>query len=53
MKTLTWLHLSDLHGCTPKYDWDAGRALAPTASPLDEAQRCADYILEEWFRTTR
>lgn len=34
-------------------DWEAGRALTPTAKPLDEAQRCADWILKEWFRTPR
>ena len=32
-------------------DWEAGRALTPTARPLDEAQRCGDFILDEWFRT--
>lgn len=30
-------------------DWESGRRLAPPASPLDEAQRCADWILEKWF----
>jgi mitochondrial fission protein ELM1 len=34
-------------------DWEAGRVLTPTAKPLDEAQRCADWILEEWFPTPR
>ncbi len=29
--------------------WDGGRALAPPATPLDEAQRCVDWILERWF----
>jgi len=30
--------------------WQNGRALAPAAQPLDEAQRCADWILKEWFQ---
>ena len=34
-------------------DWEAGRPLAPAATQLDEAQRCADYILDRWFRTRR
>lgn len=29
--------------------WAGGRALSPPANPLDEAQRCADWILEKWF----
>ena len=29
--------------------WENGRELAPPAKPLDEAQRCADWILEQWF----
>ena len=29
-------------------DWYNGRQLAPPAVPLDEAGRCADWILHEW-----
>jgi len=29
-------------------DWHAGEALAPPAARLDEAGRCADWILERW-----
>jgi mitochondrial fission protein ELM1 len=29
-------------------DWQAGRLLEPPAEPLDEAGRCADWILYEW-----
>jgi len=34
-------------------DWNAGRSLTPPAKPLDEAQHCADWILQEWIRTPR
>jgi uncharacterized protein len=30
--------------------WQNGRALVPAAHPLDEAQRCADWLLKEWFQ---
>ena len=30
-------------------DWLAGAALRPPAEPLDEAGRCADWILTRWF----
>jgi mitochondrial fission protein ELM1 len=29
-------------------DWQKGRPLAPPHEPLDEAGRCADWILREW-----
>ena len=29
-------------------DWQKGRILEPPAEPLDEAGRCADWILSEW-----
>lgn len=29
-------------------DWQNGRVLQPPAEPLDEAGRCADWILHEW-----
>jgi mitochondrial fission protein ELM1 len=29
-------------------DWQQGRVLVPPAEPLDEAGRCADWILHEW-----
>jgi mitochondrial fission protein ELM1 len=31
-------------------DWQAGRPLLPPAQPLDEARRCARWIVERWFR---
>ena len=34
--TLTWLHLSDLHACTPRFDWDAERV---TETLIDDLQR--------------
>ena len=34
-------------------DWEAGRELTPPARTLDEAQRCADWILKEWFPEPR
>lgn len=37
---------------TPFDAWADGRALTPPAMPLDEAQRCADWILERWFKRT-
>jgi mitochondrial fission protein ELM1 len=30
-------------------DWEKGRPLAPAGEPLDEAGRCADWILGRWF----
>ncbi|GMQ96048.1 MAG: ELM1/GtrOC1 family putative glycosyltransferase [Gammaproteobacteria bacterium] len=29
-------------------DWQQGRSLEPPTEPLDEAGRCADWILNEW-----
>jgi hypothetical protein len=29
-------------------DWQKGRKLTPPAERLDEAGRCADWILHEW-----
>ena len=34
-------------------DWQQGRQLAPPAEPLDEAGRCADWILNEWQARAR
>ncbi len=34
-------------------DWQKGRILEPPAEPLDEAGRCADWILYEWQARTR
>ncbi len=34
-------------------DWPKGRDLAPPAEPLDEAGRCADWILYEWQAPAR
>lgn len=34
-------------------DWQKGRNLQPPAEPLDEAGRCADWILYEWQARTR
>ncbi len=39
MSTLTWLHLSDLHACTPKSGWDADRVLETLVADLDRLQR--------------
>ncbi len=39
MSTLSWLHLSDLHACTPKFGWDAGRVLETLVADLDRLQR--------------
>jgi len=30
--------------------WQNGQALTPATQPLDEAQRCAAWILKEWFQ---
>jgi mitochondrial fission protein ELM1 len=30
-------------------DWQTGKPLLPPAQPLDEAARCAQWILSEWF----
>ena len=34
-------------------DWQNGRDLEPPAEPLDEAGRCADWILHEWQARAR
>lgn len=34
-------------------DWHNGRRLAPPAQPLDEAGRCADWILHKWQARAR
>jgi len=34
-------------------DWENGRELEPPAQPLDEAGRCADWILQEWQALAR
>jgi mitochondrial fission protein ELM1 len=56
------------HGRAPRYlggdllaeglvtsfdDWQQGRIPAPPAEPLDEAGRCADWILTEWSARAR
>lgn len=38
MKTLTWLHLSDLHFCEAKTGWDAHRVLDPLLIDLQEME---------------
>lgn len=36
-------------GLVTSFDaWDKGASLSPPAAPLDEAGRCADWILHEW-----
>lgn len=34
---------------TPFEAWQNGHVLSPSRQPLDEAQRCSDWILKEWF----
>jgi mitochondrial fission protein ELM1 len=34
-------------------DWQKGRDLEPPPEPLDEAGRCADWILDEWQARAR
>lgn len=31
-------------------DWQAGQPLLPPAQPLDEARRCARWIVDKWFQ---
>lgn len=38
-RTLTWLHLSDLHTCKPKTGWDAHRVLVPLLKDLGKMQK--------------
>src|SRR3990172_7272003 len=38
--TITWLHLSDLHVCLPKFGWDYHQVLD---SLLDDLQRMQNY----------
>ncbi len=38
MNALTWLHLSDLHACTPKFAWDADRVLETLVRDLRRLQ---------------
>ncbi len=38
MNALTWLHLSDLHACSPKFGWDADRVLETLVADLRRLQ---------------
>jgi 3',5'-cyclic AMP phosphodiesterase CpdA len=38
-KTLVWLHLSDVHLCRPRTDWDANRMLRALREDLEVVQR--------------
>jgi len=42
-KTLTWLHISDLHLCKPKHGWDADQVLE--ALRIDFKQMRGEYNL--------
>jgi ADP-ribose pyrophosphatase YjhB (NUDIX family)/predicted MPP superfamily phosphohydrolase len=42
--TVTWLHLSDLHMCSPKYQWDASEVLDSLVADLKFLHR--EYKLE-------
>jgi predicted MPP superfamily phosphohydrolase len=37
-RTITWLHLSDLHACKPKTGWDAHRVIGPLRGDLQRMQ---------------
>lgn len=39
MATVTWLHLSDLHACTPRFAWDAERVTETLVADLKKLQR--------------
>jgi predicted MPP superfamily phosphohydrolase len=41
-KTVTWLHLSDLHACKPKTGWDANRVTEALCKDLKEMQEKYD-----------
>ncbi len=43
MTTLTWLHLSDLHACTPRFSWDAEKVTETLIEDLRRLQ--ADHGL--------
>jgi hypothetical protein len=38
MPSITWLHLSDFHACTPRSGWDAARVTETLVSDLEELQ---------------
>jgi len=38
-RTLTWLHLSDLHACRPNTGWDAKRVLATLRADLQKLNK--------------
>jgi predicted MPP superfamily phosphohydrolase len=38
-RTVTWLHLSDLHACEPKTGWDAARVLKTLIKDLKEMEQ--------------
>ncbi len=38
-KTLTWLHLSDLHACDPRTGWDAKRVTDTLIADLQKMER--------------
>jgi mitochondrial fission protein ELM1 len=40
------------HMVTPFSAWENGQPLQPTPEPLDEAGRCARWILDAWFPST-
>jgi len=39
MTSLTWLHLSDLHACSPRFGWDADRVTETLVADLRHLQR--------------
>ncbi|MCP4659791.1 MAG: metallophosphoesterase, partial [bacterium] len=51
MRSLSWLHLSDLHACTTKFAWDADRVLETLVADLGRMQRDHDLRPDLLFFT--
>ena len=51
VKSIVWLHLSDLHLCEPKTGWDAHRVLRPLIKNLQQLERRHGLLPQLMFFT--
>jgi predicted MPP superfamily phosphohydrolase len=50
-RTITWLHLSDLHNCKERTGWDAHRVLRPLVTDLKTMEKEHDLLPQMIFFT--